>query len=452
MNHKKSLIILIMCLALPLVGQAQSAHWALTPTYQSITRFSPTLFKVKTAMSSGICDMEEKWVVSPSMDSITNITNGFALAMTKSKDKYRIVYIIKENGTREAVKEELYAGEYSYFTEDRCPVENKKGKYGYMDPSGKLAVACTYTAALPFKNGTAYVSKEKGGFAGLWNKVTKKGKSNVFQVDKNGKSVAADVNFEVVKSQTMIKQGEPYTEAPDASYQRFSNDKLYGYRKGNSILLPAQFEEAGRVVDDCAIVMVDHQFGVVKFNSATIECKVSESKGTLKAEATIPSVWENKIATITRIVNDASQKEFEMEGTGTERKLEVDVSNEKGTKVYELACEKLILWRSKNRIDPGPGPTPTSGGISVSAPSTVQANKQNVCSVTITVTNRGSSARNISISLSTGQKSSIKLGAGKSGSVTVKVPVTKNTKCTITASGGGVSSSCSTNLIAKVII
>ena len=48
MSIKKSLILLIMCLALPIVGQAQSAHWALTPTYQSVTPFAPNLFKVKT--------------------------------------------------------------------------------------------------------------------------------------------------------------------------------------------------------------------------------------------------------------------------------------------------------------------------------------------------------------------------------------------------------------------
>jgi len=54
MSIKKSLILLIMCLALPIVGQAQSAHWALTPTYQSVTPFAPNLFKVKTYASVGI--------------------------------------------------------------------------------------------------------------------------------------------------------------------------------------------------------------------------------------------------------------------------------------------------------------------------------------------------------------------------------------------------------------
>lgn len=61
MRIKKDLIILLMCLALPMVGQAQSAHWAVSPIYQSVTRFASNLFKIKTAMSTGICDEEEKW-------------------------------------------------------------------------------------------------------------------------------------------------------------------------------------------------------------------------------------------------------------------------------------------------------------------------------------------------------------------------------------------------------
>ena len=151
-----------MCLALPMVGQAQSAHWAVSPIYQSVTRFASNLFKIKTAMSTGICDEEEKWVVSPSMDSITYLTNGYALAMTKNKDRYRIIYVVKENGTRASLKEEVYVSEFPYFSDDRCAVVNKKGKYGFIDPSGKLVIPCSYTAAVPFQNGVAQVAKGKG--------------------------------------------------------------------------------------------------------------------------------------------------------------------------------------------------------------------------------------------------------------------------------------------------
>ena len=104
MRIKKSLIVILMCLALPLVGQAQSAHWALTPTYQSMTRFAPRLFKVKTYVSTGILDVDDKWVVSPSLDSITYVTNGYALGLLRSKDKYRIIHVIRQNGTHETVK------------------------------------------------------------------------------------------------------------------------------------------------------------------------------------------------------------------------------------------------------------------------------------------------------------------------------------------------------------
>jgi hypothetical protein len=202
--------------------------------------------------------------------------------------------------------------------------------------------------------------------------------------------------------------------------------------------------------------MVNHLFGVVRFNAAEVDCKVSESGGHLKAQATLPGVWENKVASIVREVGGASRKEFEMVGTGLERTLDVTIDKESGRKVYELVCNKLVLWRSVNKTGGDGGNDDdkggASGGISVSVPASVKANAKNVCSVPIKVVNRGNSARTISIKLSTGQSSSIKLAAGKSGTVTVKVPVTKNTSCKITASGGGASSSCSTSLKAALVL
>lgn len=426
-----------MCLALPIVGQAQSAHWALTPTYQSMSRFAPRLFKVKTYVSTGILDVDDKWVVSPSLDSITYVTNGYALGLLRSKDKYRIIHVIRQNGTHEPVKEELYAGDFAYFSEDRCPVMNKKGKYGFMDPAGKLVVSCSYTAVTPFRNGSAFVTKAKGGFSG---------NNAISEIDMNGKVNKNGGNFSIPVQEIAT----PYIPTPDPAYQRYNENKLYGYKIGNEILLPAQFEEAENISDDCAIVMVDHLYGVIKVNSATIDCSVSESGGKLKAEAEIPSVWDNKVAKIIRTVNGASRKEFEMQGTETQRTLNTSVSNESGKKVYDLACDKLILWRSSIKTESvsrrGDNGKPSKGGISVSTPSSVKANAKGVCSVAIRVVNNTGSSNTINISLSTGQKSSIKLAAGKSGSVTVSVPVTKDTKCTITARGGGFSSSCTTTL------
>ena len=450
MSIRKSIILLLTCLALPMVGQAQSAHWAITPSYQSITHFAPNLFKVKTYASTGICDGEEKWVVSLAMDSITNITNGYALAMTKNKDKYRIVYIIRENGTREAVTEEVYAGDYPFFIEDRCAVTNKKGKYGFLTPSGKLAVPCNYTAVRPFRNGRALVSKEKGGFDKL-----SKGKAKISEIDPDGKVLgSSEAVVAPFDAESLGKVNMPYEPTPDPSYQLFTENKRHGYKKDGATLLPTQFEEAEKVADDCAIVMVDHLYGVVKFNTATVECSVKEAGGKLTAEAEIPSVWENKVSKLTRIVNDASRKEFEMEGVGTARTLKADVPGENGKRIYELACEKLVLWRSLNRVDDHKSSVNkgSSDGITVSAPASVKANKKGICAVAIKVTNRGSSARTVNISLSTGQKSSLQVPAKKSGSVTVNVPVTKKTSCTITARGGGASSSCTVTLNPAIVL
>ena len=462
MDVKKSLIGVLMCFGISTIGIAQSAHWAIPPKFQSITPFAPNLFKIKTATNVGICDIQENWIMPLSMDSITYVVNGYALAMTKSgNNQYRIKYVIKDNGTYEAVKEELYIGDNPYFSENRCPVVNKKGKYGYIDSSGKLVVPCNYTKVQPYRNGVAIVSKDKAGFLskdkGGFLNLTK-----IYEIDRLGKERAIKDASMANWDTEMMNIGDlesPYVAPPDDAYQRFLENKQYGYNKNGKLVLPAQFDEGGQVIDDCAIVMTDYLYGVIKFNSAKIDCKVNESTGTLKVETTIPSVWENHTAIFCRIVNDASRTDFELQGSGIQRTLSASVTNENGKIVYELVCDKLVLWRgsSENSV-PKENPSDSKksgngGGLSVSVPSVVEAkNAKNVCEIPISVVNHGVTTRTINISLSTGQRSSIKLSAGKSGTVTVNVPVTKKTVCKITAVSGKSSSVCSTTLKPKIVL
>lgn len=469
-------LTLILCFTLSIAGWAQSAHWAISPTYLSISRFSSNLFKVRTTKSVALCDMDEKEVVF-SVDSISNLVNGFALATQKSGDKYKIVYVVKENGMREIVQEELYIGDFSFFSENLCPVVNKKGKYGYINTVGELVIPCSYTVALPFSNGRAIATTslslheidplldqykqslnltpadEKAMHTKLKKIITK----SIHELDNKGNKLQGtipDISIKNLTDSYSSIMNKQYAALPDSSYQLFSENKEYGYKKNGVVILPAQFIECGTVADDCAIVMVDHRYGVVKFNSANITCNVSESEGKLKAEATVPSIWENRTAKFYRIINDASRKEYIMSGTSIQRTLEADVASESGKAEYELACEKLVLWRTiKNiSIEKRTSISATGQGISISAPTTVQANTQNVCTVKMKVSNHGSTSRTIKISLSTGQNSSIKLGAGKVGYATVNVPITKDTKCKITATANGTSSSCTTNLKAKFIL
>lgn len=511
----RNIVLCAVCALLSIAtAQAQSAYWTIKPNYQSITRFSPSLFKVKTYSSMGIWDGEGKTIVPVSVDSITYLTNGYALALTLSDGKYRVTSIIRQDGSRADVKDELYAGDYPFFSEDKCPVYNKKGKYGYMDPTGKVVIQCNYAAVHPFHEGLASVSKTKGGLAGAVSGLAntaisavsknadtkvavgaaqyidakgvaiklqkeigdvelatsfKNGQAMVqnknektFIIDKSGKIIrsANNVNFEFDDYFALVEDGNgekanvPYNVNADHAYQKFMENGYYGFKTNGNNFIPAQFEYASDIADGYAVVKTDRSFGVIRISNTTINCNVSEYDDKLTVTATLPAEWDNKTVNVNRIVDGSTRTSFAMSGNSGTRSLEVDITDNGGKKSYELECEKLIIWRSQEKAiaednssyDDDSKKAVGKGGIAVSAPGPVKANAKGICAVTIRVTNRSTSAQTVSLTLSTGQKSSVKVAAGKSGSVTVNVPVLKETKCTITARCGAGSSSCTTTL------
>lgn len=50
-----------------------------------------------------------------------------------------------------------YPADGHFFAEGKHPVMNDEGKWGYIDPSGQIAIECEWDQALPFSNGLARV-------------------------------------------------------------------------------------------------------------------------------------------------------------------------------------------------------------------------------------------------------------------------------------------------------
>ena len=439
--------------------------------------------------------------------------------MRKEEDRYRILSIIDFQRKVSPVDhdEALYAGTFPFFSEGKCVVANKKGKYGYMDTSGQLKIPCKYLSARPFNEGLASVCKGKGGIKGLVNSVVEMvggnsdaigqslyidesgqplklanevgtptlastfsgGKAFVMNdksayiIDKTGQIVSIERSDRLTVDDYFIltslaeprKANEPYLATRDVNdYMIYERNGLKGLMRNSIVVLPAQFDNLDYLWQGLAIVNHKGKYGLVCLSGSMLNCDVDEKNGTLTASATLPVEFNGKGISLFRH-NGSDKVGYMMTGNEATRTLEVKLpvnSTQNGTVFYELLVDDLVLWRSsesstgddvKKPQDPTKlKPTGKDGGkvvkgITVSCPASIKANSKNVCSVPVTVTNRGTVALNVTITLSTGASATIKVPAGKSKTAKLSVAdVKKSKKCTITASSSAGSKSCKTVL------
>lgn len=492
---KLLLILTILCIGLPETTQAQTAYWAVPATYVRITPFSEVLYKATTYSEMVLVDGLGSTLSETKADSITNLTNGYALILTSSDGKYRIKGIVDHYGKVTPVTTELYAGYYAFFSEDKCPVYNKKGKYGFMDTHGKLVVPCDYVTVHPFKEGLASVGKAKGGFKGLMQKaanaissdvkidvgpstyIDSKGVSISFQneigtpyvassfkngqafvrnkegksffIDRLGKILTMDPNvnlvfddyFALVDDEANAERTNlPFPLSYNSAYSLFTEKGVLGYKKSGKVVVPAQFDEASLIYLNNGVVKLKGKYGLIGLDDSSVSCEVEEKDDDLEAVVTLPKVWENKIVNLVRI-SDGDRSTFVLTGSSSSRTLNVKVSNGQNV-AYELESEGIIIWRSTDvKTDAAENLSRNNNatarkGFSISVPSNIKSNNKGVCNIVVRVTNNTGTAQDFNVSLSTGGSKSVRIASGRSGSVTLTAKVLKETSCIVKATCG----------------
>lgn len=334
MKQKKLQIALTaVCAFLTLSGTAQTVSWLSRPEFLSVMPFSNKLYKVNTYNYQAVVNGRGKTVTTA--DSITFLTNGYALALAQFGDRYLLKGIINREGGFTQFRGEYYATEKSFFSEDKCLVVNKKGKFGYIDPAGNIIISCNYQSADPFRGGAAYVMKPKKG--GLIKTAYEEGYINARGEDCNAPSQDAPDPF--------MTANIPFKPTYNTTYTVYENDGKKGYMVNRVILLPAQFEEAGLFADGLAIVKKDGKYGILRYLSGTIDCKVAEKGGRLDVSAIIPPAWDDKEARFVRISKNGQRLSLSMVGLRSMRSLTADVPIEDGSHQYELSVDGLTIWK-----------------------------------------------------------------------------------------------------------
>lgn len=321
---------------------SQSVQWALLPKYSSVENFTDKFYKIRETGKVGLIDMAGKEILPASYDSITPFREGYALALNREAGKYAIKAIIDNQGKDiSLVQEQYFMTKYQTFSEGKLPVSDARGKYGFILPNGQTAIKCSFSEVHPFCDGRASVTlglsdvvyiDENGQLMGMepgniiFGSSFCNGEAVVYTMDRKGYVVNtsgrivrnANLKIENVRLRSIdyrmsdatcpiAKEEESSTKSlANDGILPFQKDGLYGYQKGNSTVLPAQFSAAQPFRNGYAIVKKDGKFGFLK--SGDGQFSVSTNADVLKVrkhesepvEFTIsaPSSWKDSELTL----------------------------------------------------------------------------------------------------------------------------------------------------------
>lgn len=300
---KKILFSIVFSLFSATSALATTAKWLVQPEYDSIGYYSSDIFKCFKNGKIQLIDLTGKPLLPVEADSITDYAEGFALVLDRKGKALQIKGFLSEDSHDFLeVSGTYYATFYSHFSENYLVVADEKGKQGYLNTWGEVALPCQYKEACPFLQGWASVESEKDG-AGYINKqgtymivdfhygqlslgtnfnkkgealvgYTKKGQSDFAVINTNGKVVRKyrnrkgkpfreyDAAFSETGEQFVPKHNSTPTFHPGFSV--FASDGMFGYADANQDpIVPAQFSYAGKVADNCAIVALSRLYGII---------------------------------------------------------------------------------------------------------------------------------------------------------------------------------------------
>ncbi len=162
----RSLRILLLTLVTVLAfanASARTVAWAISPTYDQISRFSSDLFLVQKNAKWGMVKPGNIEVLPAVYDFITPMVNGYSLAGSKEGNYTVLEAIIADDGEIVKPDAKYYltvdkeGNVTDCFSEGKLRVVNKNGKYGFINQAGNNVVRCQFDFARPFRNGLAPV-------------------------------------------------------------------------------------------------------------------------------------------------------------------------------------------------------------------------------------------------------------------------------------------------------
>jgi hypothetical protein len=418
-------------------GMAQSARWAVKPTFQSLMHYGQQTYKVSSGGKVGVINATGAEILPAAFDSITNFVNGYALALTNKDGKYKIERIINE-ATMDAtpVSGVFFLTKYPAFHEEKLCVKTAKGDEGFLGSNGKLAIECKYAEVHPFsedmasvkqknqkviyifENGSPLIGMEPGEGVIYFGSSFKNGEAVVYArgttdfkgyvINKTGNVVRnydVDINKVVIDDNDYTlydkNNAKPDTQKIVSKVDgpaAFSAGGKYGFKtEAGVVVLPPQFNWAEGFVGGYAIVNQNAKYGLLKLINGSVsgymngntELKVTNGKTEgFKYMIKLPEELQDGKIEMTFADVAGKQKENASSLTSTierEFPLSLTIDGKPSESDYQISVQNdgLCLWKGMQRLSFSYGPSFTVTGP---FPSSIKAGPNDRCegpSVTI---------------------------------------------------------------------
>jgi len=458
----RKLIICLLCIqcCLPAAPSAvaQSARWAIAPDYQYLEPISEQIYRGRTETAAKAVDREGNLLAEA--DSITDFSEGYALALQRQGALYRLTGILSESKQYVPIEETWYVKEYPFFSEGKMPVLNQKGNYGFIDTNGRLVLDFVYTSVHPFSEGRAAVSKVR-----KMKKIfsfNKHAKEKVYYIDGLGNELALQSDIGDIYSGTTFRNGEALVIPKDGRYifidpsgrmlrienslvlrfdrkyallndtdpvsepeqapavydgpTTFAEGSEYGYRIGDAVILPAQFDRAMPFSGGYALASRKGKFGILELLDEDIRCEVLP--GTIKSanpdlesveyRITAPEAYRNQALTLVCTIDGTASTCTVPSGADRSRNFAFMLP--KGERSLLLEADGLTLWNDSMGGD-GSSQHPNEKRIDqiqiTVSPSKVKANMNDLATIAIGLTNKAQSPLKFRIEISGPQLHSV---------------------------------------------
>ncbi|MCM1517048.1 MAG: WG repeat-containing protein [Pseudoflavonifractor sp.] len=273
MRSIKAILTILVTVMASDIACAKTATWAISPRYDELVRYHSDIFAFRQGGKWGLVKFGNVEILPASYEYITPFVNGYALAGIKEGSRYLLQAVISESGKVSTLRERLYLpSSNQYFSEGKLAVSDRSGKYGYIYPSGVLAVRCQFDRAFPFKEGFAPV-KQGNYFKYITDNYDRNPSGSMLVVDfhygdmtsascfsggcaavgynkdfaligVNGKKIRklSESEFRQIykNNNAAQKSGDSYVDKK--TFSEFSENGLYGLRQGNELVVKPQFD------------------------------------------------------------------------------------------------------------------------------------------------------------------------------------------------------------------
>ncbi len=495
-------IILVFLIGLcPLLAGAQTAQWVLKPKYSSIVPYGENLLKEKLYNKVGLIGKDGKEVVPVTADSITPLTEDLGLILVLEEGKYRLIDLVRRDATVQSVSGEFYVDEYPFFSEGKLPVCNKKGKYGFMDATGRLILKFNYGSVHPFAEGWAAVSKgsvlkDVSKVMGIGKKqekmyyVNDRGKFLTLQSDigdicmattfKNGEALVVTMDNRycfINTSGNIIRMGSEGTLSFDRNYSLcldgeveeatngitehydgpstfIGKDGLYGYCQENKTILPPQFTQALPFANGYAIAAQNGYWGILKLENGDFQCEISQDAtngANVNYVLTIPSNWNGgRLLLYDRTNGEKKTYTGKADGQST---YEFSVALPSSTRDVYIGTEDLLVWsEGQQRMEEERrlrSAVSNDDAISVRfSANSVKANAKDMSTVNVIIHNDSQETRNVTVKITGdrmwGAEKKLEIEGGKQAAIPVTFyKIVFNEKRSVNVSVSGMSNTIS---------